>query len=108
MKITLEIPDNKAAFMMELLQSLPFVKATLAKVALQHRARPATKLADTQTDSGPAFRLDAGQGHRAAAPPKQRSPGPNAWLALAIACGFHHLFCDYYCLENDAGRSSLC
>ena len=33
MKITLEIPDNKAAFMMELLQSLPFVKAILAKVA---------------------------------------------------------------------------
>ena len=27
MKITLEVPDNKAAFMMELLQSLPFVKA---------------------------------------------------------------------------------
>jgi hypothetical protein len=32
MKITLEIPDNKAAFMMELLQSLPFVKATPARV----------------------------------------------------------------------------
>ena len=31
MKITLEVPDNKAAFMMELLQSLPFVKATLAR-----------------------------------------------------------------------------
>jgi hypothetical protein len=31
MKITLEIPDNKAAFMMELLQSLPFVKATPAR-----------------------------------------------------------------------------
>ena len=32
MKITLEIPDNKAAFMMELLQSLPFVKATPARI----------------------------------------------------------------------------
>ena len=31
MKITLEIPDNKAAFMMELLQNLPFVKATPAR-----------------------------------------------------------------------------
>ena len=31
MKITLEIPDNKAAFMMELLESLPFVKATPAR-----------------------------------------------------------------------------
>ncbi|MET4108012.1 hypothetical protein [Hymenobacter sp. UYP22] len=31
MKITLEVPDNKAAFMMELLQSLPFVKATPAR-----------------------------------------------------------------------------
>lgn len=31
MKITLEVPDSKAAFMMELLQSLPFVKATPAR-----------------------------------------------------------------------------
>ncbi|HLK96145.1 MAG TPA: hypothetical protein VK364_00110 [Hymenobacter sp.] len=31
MKITLEVPDHKAAFMMELLQSLPFVKATPAR-----------------------------------------------------------------------------
>ena len=35
MKITLEIPDNKAAFMMELLQSLPFVKATLTRAKAQ-------------------------------------------------------------------------
>ena len=32
MKITLEIPDNRADFMMELLQSLPFVKATPARL----------------------------------------------------------------------------
>lgn len=31
MKITPEIPDNRAAFTMELLQSLPFVKATPAR-----------------------------------------------------------------------------
>ena len=31
MKITLEIPDDKAAFMLELLQSLPFVKTTPAR-----------------------------------------------------------------------------
>jgi len=36
MKITLEVPDNKAAFMMELLQSLPFVKATPVRA----KARP--------------------------------------------------------------------
>lgn len=35
MKITLEIPDNKAAFMMELLQSLPFVKATPTRAKAQ-------------------------------------------------------------------------
>ena len=27
MKITLEVPDHKAAFVMELLQSIPFIKA---------------------------------------------------------------------------------
>lgn len=35
MKITLEVPDDKAAFMMELLQSLPFVRATPARTKIK-------------------------------------------------------------------------
>ncbi len=31
MKIIMEVPDNKAAFVIELLQSLPFVKARLVR-----------------------------------------------------------------------------
>lgn len=31
MKVTLEFPDNKAAFMLELLSNLPFVKAKTVK-----------------------------------------------------------------------------
>ena len=31
MKITLEVPDHKAAFILELLNSLPFVKAKQAR-----------------------------------------------------------------------------
>ena len=33
MKITLEVPDHKAAFVLELLNSLPFVKTTQPRAA---------------------------------------------------------------------------
>ncbi|RTQ50902.1 hypothetical protein EJV47_09825 [Hymenobacter gummosus] len=36
MKITLEVPDHKAAFVMELLQSIPFIKAK----AVRSKAKP--------------------------------------------------------------------
>lgn len=45
MKLTVEIPDTKAAFMLELLQSLPFVTVRQEKKA-QRAARKAELKAD--------------------------------------------------------------
>lgn len=45
MKLTVEIPDNKAGFMLELLHSLPFVK-----VQQEQQAKKAARKAELITD----------------------------------------------------------
>ncbi|WP_310390976.1 hypothetical protein [Hymenobacter sp.] len=67
MKITLEIPDNKAAFMMELLQSLPFVKATPARTKIKPQDETEYLLstkANRERLLGAIERLERGKGQQ--------------------------------------------
>lgn len=65
MKITLEIPDDKAAFMLELLQSLPFVKATPARAKTKPQDETEYLLsnpANAKALLGAIERLERGEG----------------------------------------------
>ncbi|NVO85955.1 type II toxin-antitoxin system Phd/YefM family antitoxin [Hymenobacter terrestris] len=65
MKITLEVPDNKAAFMMELLQSLPFVKAMTAHTKAKTQDETEYLLsnpANAKALTDAIQRLESGQG----------------------------------------------
>jgi hypothetical protein len=48
MKIIMEVPDNKAAFVIELLQSLPFVKARPIRSKAAKTADATTHLLSTE------------------------------------------------------------
>lgn len=50
MKIVLEVPDNKAAFVIELLQSLPFVKAKPVRSKAATTADATTHLLSTEAN----------------------------------------------------------
>ena len=56
MKLTVEVPDNKADFMLELLQNLPFVK-----VHQERKAKKAALMADLQTAIAEVNEVMAGQ-----------------------------------------------
>jgi hypothetical protein len=50
MKIIMEVPDNKAAFVIELLQSLPFVKAKPVRSKAAKAANATTHLLSTEAN----------------------------------------------------------